>query len=150
MNELTLINNWIISHFQSNNIVNTISIVPTQEIDGNKENIYPLINIDLKQSDVNGDIVIVSFEITAVQQRDIKPVVTDSKLLNDTNYLDNLNETHSICQRFINVLQNQNNDFNIEIETITKLRKLNNWSRAGLDGFVFTIDLSIPNLGRSC
>jgi len=150
MNEITLVNNWVIDEFDSNNLVNTISIVPTQEIDGNKENVYPLVNVDLKQSDVNGDVVIISFEITVVQQRETNPKATDSKLLNDTNYLDNLNETHSICQRFINVLQNQNNALNIEIETVTKLRKLNNWSRSGLDGFVFTIDLSIPNLGRSC
>jgi len=150
MNEISLINDYIISLFEGNNLVNTISIVNTIYIDGNKENIYPLVNIDFKNSSIEEQIVIGSFEITVVQQRDIRPIKTDSKLLNDTNYLDNINETHSIAQRFINQLTKQNNDLNIEIQSLTTLRALKEWSRENLDGFQFTIDLSIPNLGRSC
>lgn len=150
MNEISILNNWIISEFEKNILVNTISIVPTIQMDSNKENIYPLVNIDMLNSVVQSDVIVVSFEITIVQQRDKRPVKTDSKLLGDTNYLDNVNETHSIAQRFINVLDRQNNDFNIEIDTISKLDFLKEFSRENLDGVQFTVDLSIPNLGTSC
>jgi hypothetical protein len=150
MNEISILNNWIISEFDKNNLVNTISIVPTLQIDSNKENIYPLVNIDMLNSVVQNDVIVVSFEITIVQQRDKRPVKTDSKLLNDTNYLDNVNETHSIAERFINVLDRQNNSLNIEVDAISKLEFLKEWSRENLDGVQFSIDLSIPNIGTSC
>jgi hypothetical protein len=150
MNEISILNNWIISEFDKNNLVNTISIVPTLQMDSNKENVYPLVNIDMLNSVVQNDVIVVSFEITIVQQRDKRPVKTDSKLLNDTNYLDNVNETHSIAERFINVLDRQNNSLNIELDTISKLEFLKEYSRENLDGVQFTIDLSIPNLGTSC
>ena len=91
-----------------------------------------------------------SFEISIVQQRDKRPVKTDSKLLDDTNYIDNVNETHSIAERFINVLDRQNNNLNIELNTISKLDFLKEFSRENLDGVQFTVDLSIPNSGTSC
>lgn len=149
MNDLQLIYNFIINQFNSIDLVNTISIVPSIDIDGNKENIYPLVNIDLIDSDVSTDAVTTTFKITVVQQREVTNKKTDSKLLTDTNYLDNVNETHFICQKFINYLQWQNNDHNIEIQNISRLNPLKNKGKNGLDGFDFEIDLSIFNNGRT-
>jgi hypothetical protein len=149
MNEISILNDFIISEFQSNALVNTISIVETETIDLNKENIYPLVNVDLLDTDVLDDAIIASYTMTIVQARDIVPRKTDSKLLSDTNYIDNINETHSIAVRFINVLTRQNNDENIGLDNLSSLRVLKDW-RSGLDGVQFEIDLSIPNLGTSC
>lgn len=149
MNELSLMQAFVIAQFQSNNLVNTISTVETDDIDLNKENVYALVNLDLRDTDILDDAVIVTYLITIVQARDIVPRKTDSKLLGDTNYIDNLNETHSIAQRFINYLTRQNNDENIEIDNLSSVTILKDW-RSGLDGVQFTIDLSIPNLGTSC
>lgn len=149
MNELSLMQAFVIAQFQSNNLVNTISTVETEGIDLNKENVYALVNLDLRDTDILDDAVIVTYLITIVQARDIVPRKTDSKLLGDTNYIDNLNETHSIAQRFINYLTRQNNDENIEIDNLSSVTILKDW-RSGLDGVQFTIDLSIPNLGTSC
>ena len=140
---------FVIAQFQSNNLVNTISTVETEGIDLNKENVYALVNLDLRDTDILDDAIIVTYLITIVQARDIVPRKTDSKLLGDTNYIDNLNETHSIAQRFINYLTRQNNDENIEIDNLSSVTILKDW-RSGLDGVQFTIDLSIPNLGTSC
>jgi hypothetical protein len=46
MNEIQIVYDWLIDHFSTNELVNTVSIVPTIELDQNKENIYPLVNID--------------------------------------------------------------------------------------------------------
>lgn len=150
MNETSVINNFVIEKFNSNELVNTISIVSTNTIDYNKENIYPLVNIDLTTVEHRTDVLVYSFIVTIVQQRDIIPKKIDSKLMADTNYIDNLNETVSIGQRFVNELEFQNNDENIEIDSVTDFDVLKDWRGNGLDGIQFTIDLSIPNKGKSC
>ena len=149
MNEITLMNDFVIAEFQSNNLVNTITLIDTDEIDLNKENIYALVNLDFTNSEILDDAIVVSYKITIVQARDIVPREQDSKLHEDTNYLHNLNETHSIAQRFINVLTRQNNDANVEIDTLSEVTILKDW-RSGLDGVQFDIDLTIPNIGTSC
>lgn len=150
MNETSKINDFVIAQFNADPLVNTISIVPTGLMDLNKENIYPLVNIDLLDIDTLDDVLVYEFRITIVQQREIKPIKTDSKLLSDSNYIDNINETQSIAQRFINVLTRQNNDDNIEIDEKSSADVLKNWRGNGLDGVQFTIELTIPNIGTSC
>lgn len=150
MNEIQVLNDYIISEFTKNELVNTISIVPTFNIDSNKENIYPIVNIDLQDSDIQEDVIVVSIEITVLQQRNVSKKVTNSKLLNDSNYLDNINETHFIVAKFVNGLQRQNNKFNIEISSITNIKFLKMYGMNGLDGCQFSIDLSIPIAGSAC
>ena len=150
MNEISLLNKWIEDWFQAEELVNTVSIVPTIEMDLNKENIYPLVNIDFTDSDIQEQIIVASFKITVVNQREVRAIKTDSKLLENTNYIDNINETHSICEHFINNLTHQHNEAAADIDSISRLTTLKNWGRSGCDGFQFTIDISIPNKGKSC
>jgi hypothetical protein len=150
MNESSLIYDFIISEFQDNDLVNTISIVPFAEIDINKENIYPLVNIDLIDIETETDYLTYNFNITVIQQRDLKPLKIDSKLLNNTNYIDNINETVSISNRLINVIEKQNNNSSIELQNLSRLRVLKEWGRGICDGVRFDISLSIPNMGTSC
>jgi hypothetical protein len=150
MNESSLIYDFIIAEFQDNDLVNTISIVPFAEIDINKENIYPLVNIDLIDIETETDYLTYNFNITVIQQRAIKPLKIDSKLLNNTNYIDNINETVSISNRMINVIEKQNNNSSIELQNLSRLRVLKEWGRGICDGVRFDISLSIPNMGTSC
>jgi hypothetical protein len=150
MNEIQVLYDWLISHFNANDLVHTTTILPTSELDQNKENIYPLVNIDFIDKDTLEDVILGSFKITVIQQRDTQPIKTDSKLLRDTNYLDNVNETANICTRFFNVLSRQNNAFNIEIESKSIEKPLRNWGINSCDGFQFEVTLSIPNMGVSC
>ena len=118
MNHLSQIVDFLIAQFQANNLVNTISFVPTRTMDNDKQNIYPLVNIDYLQSDEIGDetsYIIARFQISCVMQRDIRAVKLDSKLRMDTNYIDNLNETHAILLRFLNVFRSQNLKNNIDL-----------------------------------
>ena len=150
MNESSLIYDFIIAEFDANDLVNTISIVPTAVIDTNKENIYPLVNIDLIDIETQEDYLIFNFTIIVIQQRDIKPIKLDSKLMTNTNYIDNINETVSIANRFINVIEKQNNDSNIELQSLSRLKVLKEWGTGVCDGVRFDISLSIPNMGTSC
>lgn len=150
MNELSLLFDFVFDHFKNSTLVHTVTFVDTRFIDNNKNNIYQLVNVDYNQSRVEDDAIIARFVITCVQQRNISPKVTDSKLRLNTNLIDNLNETHATLQRFINVLTRQHQPNNIELYSQTALTKLEDWNKNGLDGHQLTVELSIPNIGSAC
>lgn len=153
MNELSLLMNFIINQFDANDLVNTITMVETKYVDNNKENIYQLVNIDYLQSDEQGEdssYITARYLITAVQQRNIRPIKTDSKLRLDSNLIDNWNETHATLQRFLNGFRSNNYENNIDLYSQTSMTKLEDWNKNGLDGHQITIELSIPNLGSGC
>jgi hypothetical protein len=150
MNEISLIYKFLIEHFKNDLLVNTITILPTLEMDLNKENIYPLVNLDLKETSPAYDNIEAQFTITILQQRDVNAKKIDNKLLTNTNYVDNLNETHSIGLKLINRLEKQNNNENVEVSTYTNFRILKDYGMSGLDGVQFDIDLIVENLGSGC
>lgn len=150
MNELSKLTNFLISQFEADDLVNTITMVQTKHIDNNKENIYQLVNIEYLQSEVLEDAIIARYLITAVQQRDIKPKKLDSKLRLDINLIDNWNETHSVIQRFLNQFKSNNFEDNIDLFSSSNTTVLQDWNKNGLDGHQITIELSIPNLGSGC
>lgn len=150
MNELSKLTNFLISQFEADDLVNTITMVQTKHIDNNKENIYQLVNIEYLQSEVLEDAIIARYLITAVQQRDIKPKKLDSKLRLDINLIGNWNETHSVIQRFLNQFKSNNFEDNIDLFSSSNTTVLQDWNKNGLDGHQITIELSIPNLGSGC
>lgn len=150
MNEIYNINDWLIKEFQKDELVNTISTLPTLQIDTQIANIYPLVNLDLLDTDITATQILANYRITIVQQRDTRTDVTDNKLLTNSNYIDNVSETHSIAHKLLNKLLRGYNDLNIEIASQSILRQLKNWSRNSLDGVQFELELSIPNEGTIC
>ena len=143
------IHEFLINYFSNDDLVNTVTLAKTIEIDHNQNNIYQLVNIDLTGSNVTEQAVTFSFQITALQQRDKPNTNYDSKLLSDTNYLSNMNETHFVLNRFINVLMKQDND-EIYLLSNSDLRPLRNFNRQDLDGWQFTVTFQLPNTVPSC
>ncbi|KAF2331459.1 hypothetical protein [Flavobacterium nitrogenifigens] len=150
MNEIYQINDWLVKEFQKNELVNTISTLPTLQIDTQIANIYPLVNLDLQDTDITESQISANYRITIVQQRDTRTDITDNKLLTNSNYIDNVSETHSIAHKLLNKLLRGYNDLNIEIQSQSTLRQLKNWSRNSLDGVQFDLELAIPNAGTIC
>ena len=144
MNELSLLTSFLVSHFEQDELVNTITFVKTKLIDNNKENIYQLVNIDYLQCEVLPQAVIARYLITSVQQLNILAKKTDSKLQLDTNLIDNLNETQAVIQRLLNVFKANHFPRNIDLYSKTTLDRYNS---DNLNGHQITIELSIPNLG---
>jgi hypothetical protein len=143
------IHEFLINYFSNDDLVNTVTLAKTIEIDHNQNNIYQLVNIDLTDSNISYQAVTFSFQITALQQRDKPNTNYDSKLLSDTNYLSNMNETHFVLNRFINVLMKQDND-EIYLLSNSDLRPLRNFNRQDLDGWQFTVTFQLPNTVPSC
>ena len=148
-NELQKVRNYIIEKFENDPLVNTITTLADELIDTNKETIYPVVNLDYLDSDIQEDVILFAYKITALDQNDIYTKTTDSKLLQDTNHSDILNETFNICQSFINSFR-QYNDLNIEMFSKTKVNTIMNERLNGLSGHEFEIVLSIPNEGSVC
>ena len=149
MAEISKVYQFLIDEFTANDLVHTITTVDTKHIDKNIENIYPLVNIDFLDTEIEEQLVICNFTISILQQRDTRPVNYSDKMIGQTNLIDNLNETHSIATRFIKVLDNNNNTSNIELVSLSKL-DIKKAGRNSLDGFEFELSLSIPNEGLSC
>lgn len=148
-NELQKVRNYIIGKFQSDNLVNTITTLSDDLVDTNKETIYPVVNADYLDSDIQDDVILFSYHITALDQNDVYIKSTDSKLLEDTNQSDILNETFNICQSFINSFR-QYNDDNIELSSKTNVTAIKNERLNGLSGHEFDVVLSIANEGSAC
>lgn len=140
------ITNYIITLFDSDEMVNTIALNDTELVDTKKENIYPLVSLFYDGTTPNDDNKLYQFTIYVLQQRDARKEVQPSKLMSDTNWIDNLNECESISMRFINYVRRMELE-NISIDNITDLEPLSEYGGANLDGYRFEITLSIPNTG---
>lgn len=143
MSEISKVTDYTINQFDANELVNTITFEKTAELDYNKENIYPLVNIDIVSSVPIGETVNIDYTITILQARNIENVLNNDKLFG-SNLIDNLNETHAIALSYLNALRTQNNSDGIEINTLSNITFLKNYKGA-LDGCQFDITLSIDN-----
>lgn len=148
-NELQKVRNHIVSKFDADVLVNTITTLSDDLVDTNKETIYPVVNCDYLTSTIQDDLLLFSYHIKALDQNDVYIKSTDSKLQEDTNYWSILNETFNICQSFINSFRQYNND-NIEISSVSEIQVIKNENLNGLSGHEFDIVLSIPNEGSAC
>jgi len=143
---ISKITNYIVNQFQQDELVHTISL---EAIDVKKENIYPLVALKYNGEDENedGSLLYHDYTIHILQQRDSNRKMKPSKLLEETNWIDNLNECSSIANNFINYIRRLEINENINVVTVSKKEPLSGFGGANLDGFVFDITFSMPNTG---
>jgi len=139
-NQFSTVTAFIIDTFNKSNLVNTISLRDDDVIDVEKENIYPLVSIRLVASPApqqNFREFRYSFEIT--NQRDDTKIATPSKLLTDTNYIDNVNICDSIGNDFLMEIMKTHNDLNIDIveDSVSDFEPVQKDERNCLDGINF-------------
>lgn len=145
MNELYKVTKFVIDTFRENPLVNTTTFEKTNEIDFNKENIYPIVNIDLTESIHQDNLLQFNFNITILQQRDIDNELNNDKLLDKNNLIDNLNETYSVANKFLNKVKNNHNDEDIDVVSSSNIRMVKFENTNLLDGVQFSMILSIAN-----
>ena len=145
MTELSTVSIFLVDKFKSQPLVNTISFEKTGEIDANKNNIYPLVNIDIVDTDPIGDILTFNYVITILQQRDIDNELNNDKILNKDNMIDNLNECYAIATRCVNNIERNENEYDIEILRKSNITLLKDFNTQKLDGVRFNLSLSIQN-----
>ncbi len=150
MNHISRISQYIVDQFEMNPLVNTIAFEKTSEMDYNKSNIYPLVNIDIINSRIEDNLIHINYTFTIVEGRDVDNESNNDKLFG-SNLIDNLNETHAIGLKFINYFTNLNNqqEIDIDIDTNPELRfvKLKD---GALDGVQFDMEFTMDNDMASC
>ena len=148
MNEISKVSYFVVDKFKSNPLVNTISFEKTVEMDFNKENIYPLVNIDVVFANPEGENTVVKYILTVVQERDVDNEHNNDKLFG-SNLIDNLNETHQILSKFIKEVSYQHNQYDIDVNAVTNINFLKNF-RGAVDGSQVEIELLITNDISAC
>jgi hypothetical protein len=144
---ISKITNYIINLFQMDKLVNTIALNDREIIDTKKESIYPLVTIIFKGTSNSDEYLNYDYTIYVLQQRDSNRKIKPSKLMEETNYLDNLNECEDICNNFINFVRRFELDLPINIENEINLDPIFEYGGANLDGFAFDLRVQMPNTG---
>ena len=148
MNEIYEVTDLLIQRFKLEE-VHTVTYEKTSEIDFNKHNIYPLVNLDIVDAQIIDGTNNINYIITVVQQRDWESVSNNDKLLNKDNLIDNLGETFRVLQRVINGLRNNHNKYDIDIINVGTINFLKNIQSQDVDGVRVTLTMTIGT-GITC
>ena len=140
----------IVSIFDAMPLVNTIIFKDDDVIDVEKENIYPLVSIVLLSSPAPFEYrreFRLGFEI--LNQRDDRKTATHSKLMSDTNYIDNVGICDSIGNDFLMEILKTHNDFDINVveDSVSEFEPVKKDERNMLDGVRFEVTFSMHQNG---
>lgn len=114
-------------------------------MDINKKNIFPLVHLQVTNSQADNQYISFTFEVAVLDLRNIsKEIVTDKFLKND-NELDNLNTTHAVLNRLITKLRLRNNENKIQLNNTPTLTPIIFEEMNLLDGWRTELELIIPN-----
>jgi hypothetical protein len=141
-NQLSNLLNEVVSVLDSMPLVNTIVLKDDNVVDVEKENVYPLVNIRFVNSPApETDIrnYVLAFEV--YNQRDDRKIATPSKLMSDTNYIDNMGIVDSIANNFVLNFLKTHNDYDIGIvdDGVSEFEPTAKDERNCLDGIKFEV-----------
>ena len=139
--ELYNATNKVISIFNDNPLVNTITTESSSNTDMEKRNIYPLVNIELIDSQPNGVLQTFNYEIIVMQQRDVIKDLNQTKYLNN-NSIDNHNECNQILMSFINAVSTSHD---ITISNVPTFEYIYNDGANGVDAIRTNISVEVSS-----
>lgn len=137
-NKQSILLNFVVSVFDAMPLVNTIVFKDDDVLDVEKENVYPLVSIQLLASPAPFDDrreYRLGFEV--LNQRDDRKTAIPSKLMLDTNYIDNIGICDSIGNNFVMEIMKTHNDFDINIQDVSEFTPVRKDERNCLDGIKF-------------
>lgn len=145
-NKQSILLNHIVSVYDALPLVNTIVFKDDDVLDVEKENIYPLVSIQLLSSPAPFEDhreFRLGFEI--LNQRDDRKVSTPSKLMSDTNYIDNVGVCDSIGNAFLMEILKTHNAFDINVveDSVSEFEPVRKDERNCLDGVKFEVTFSM-------
>jgi hypothetical protein len=130
----------------SNPLVNTIIFARTEDKDLYKRNIFPICHINPITSPwINSQVNQFTFEVGVFEQRDINKVDTNTKFEGNDNLIDNMNTCYAVLNDLLTYLSIQNNEYNIELTSVSNIQPLIFQDFNLLDGWVMTLTLTAPN-----
>lgn len=151
MNQFYLTVDLLRDRLEGNENVNTVVFGRTEDRDLYKKSIYPLVHINPTSAPMNStQVSYFSFEIAALDQRDISKAPITDKFEGNDNLQDNLNITYTILNDLVTWLKLNNNSNYIELESVSDAAPIlfNDYNL--LDGWLITVTLKIPNNQSIC
>jgi len=149
MNQFYQVVELIKSRLSENPDVNTVLFGRTEDKDLYKKNIYPIVHINpIDAQFTTSQVVNFSFEIAALDQRDISKELVVDKFLSNDDLQDNLNTTYAILNDLITWLRNSNNPNFIELESVQTAQPILFQDYNLLDGWVVTLSFKMPNVKK--
>lgn len=139
-NKVSQLLTHIVSIYDALPLVNTIVFKDDDVLDVEKENVYPLVSIQLINSpkpDQYHREYRLGFEI--LNQRDDVKIEKTSKLMSDTNYIDNIGICDTIANDFLMEILKTHNDLDIDVieDSISEFEPIRKDERNCLDGVKF-------------
>lgn len=126
--------------------LNTKVFARSPEKDLFKNSIYPLAHLtNAIVPYFDWSVNTFAFEIGVLDQRIISDEKSADKWTGDTNILDTFATTYSIINDFLSQVERGSQEFLYEVESISGLTPLYIDDTNGLDGWVTTIVLKVPN-----
>ena len=147
MNTYYKVISYLRSYLEKNPNVNTVVYADGNNFDLNEKNIYPIVYINPQSAPISDNTGIRSytFEIAALDQRDISNEYMTDKFTGNDNQIDNHNICDTILYDLYMYIKDGDNDENIELGSASDLSVVQTPNVNILDGWVFTITLKIPN-----
>ena len=123
--------------------VKTIFSIEADELDQNKKDYFPMVNILLNAIDFTENTV--SFEITYLDIRDKSKILISDKFQGNDNRWDNWVQAHSVMQNLVNKLKNQRHDDDLTYISSTEPQIVSDAFGNGLDGLIMTVTIFYPS-----
>lgn len=124
--------------------INTIT--KGSQIDLNKANVFPMLNININSgSFTNAASIVFNVELTAVDIRDINKEQINDKFWENDNEVDNLNETLAVLNRIWTTLKRRFDDNDYSTPDNPGLEAIIFNDKNILDGWTLTFSVELPN-----
>jgi len=145
-NQISKLLTHIVSVFDAMPLVHTIAFKDDDVLDVEKENVYPLVSIVLLPSPAPmTDLREYRLQFTVLNQRDEIKIATPSKLMADSNYIDNMGICDSIANDFILEVLKTHDEFTVFIvdDSVSEFEFIRKGERNALDGVIFEASFSV-------
>ena len=128
---------------ESDPLVTTIVNIDTEDFDDEKQNIYPIVDVQCEDAPLSLSSIDFTFQITALDIRDISKKTSTSKWVGNDNKHDNLNTTLAIVNRLYKSIKKMGEEFTIVNDPVAVPIVYKNKNL--LDGFQISLVIRTPN-----
>lgn len=146
MNQYSELIKYIRQIAEQNSFVNTVAHGEIKDAFLDKGEIYPLLHIAVDSGNfTNGSTIVLSINLTCVQQRDNNKEIVNDRFYKNDNEIDNFNETLSVLNRIWTIMHKDLCDKNIIASENPSIEKIEDAYTDRLDGWQLSFDVEIPN-----
>lgn len=146
MNQYTQILYYLKELAERDGFVNTVKQGEISELDIEKTNIFPLVNIAVTGGGfTNGSTITFNIDLRCLSIRDINKEVVNDKFWKNDNEVDNMNETLAVLNRMWITMYRDFDENNITASENPSLEPIIYDEKNILDGWALTFTIEIPN-----